>query len=69
MHASDDFGTRLMFLIHLQGMWVWLADHDLDSGGSQQISLYSGRGLMSESQGPVWLIGTGTSIPSPLEIA
>lgn len=40
-------------------MWVWLADHDLDAGGSPQISLFSGRGLLSESQGPVWLIGTG----------
>ena len=40
-------------------MWVWLADHDLDSGGSTQISLWSGRGILSESQGPVWLIGTG----------
>ena len=44
-------------------MWVWLADHDLDSGGSQQISLWSNGGIMSESQGPVWLIGTGASFP------
>ena len=43
----------------MQGMWVWPADHDLDSGGSPQISLWSGGGIMSESQGPVWLIGTG----------
>lgn len=41
-------------------MWVWLADHDLDSGGSPQISLWSGRGILSESQGPVWLIGTAS---------
>ena len=41
-------------------MWIWLADHDLD--GSDQISLYSGHGLMSESQGPVWMIGTGMSL-------
>ncbi|KAI0339777.1 glucan 1,3-beta-glucosidase [Trametopsis cervina] len=44
---------------YLEGMWVWLADHDLDSPGSPQISLWSGRGVLSESQGPVWLIGTG----------
>lgn len=24
-----------------------------------QVSLYSGRGILSESQGPVWMIGTG----------
>ncbi|KAJ3543670.1 hypothetical protein NM688_g5834 [Phlebia brevispora] len=41
---------------YLEGMWVWLADHDLDGG--ENLSLYSGRGLMSESQGPVWMIGT-----------
>ncbi|OBZ70776.1 Glucan 1,3-beta-glucosidase [Grifola frondosa] len=44
---------------YLEGLWVWLADHDMDSGGTQ-ISLYSGRGIMSESQGPVWLIGTAS---------
>lgn len=42
--------------------WVWLADHDLDGDGSSQISLYSGRGILSESKGPVWMIGTGGSL-------
>ncbi|CAL1707953.1 unnamed protein product [Somion occarium] len=45
---------------YLEGLWAWNADHDLDSGGSGQISLFSGRGIYSESQGPVWLIGTGS---------
>ncbi|PSR72174.1 hypothetical protein PHLCEN_2v11966 [Hermanssonia centrifuga] len=35
-------------------------DHDLDTPGSAQITLYSGRGVLSESQGPVWLIGTAS---------
>lgn len=48
-------------------MWIWLADHDLDSGGNDQISLWSGRGLFSESQGPVWLIGTACK-PSAFSI-
>ncbi|TFK67130.1 exo-beta-1,3-glucanase [Pluteus cervinus] len=43
---------------YLEGTWVWLADHDLDGDG--QISIYSGRGILSESQGPVWMIGTGS---------
>ncbi|EIN04108.1 exo-beta-1,3-glucanase [Punctularia strigosozonata HHB-11173 SS5] len=44
---------------YLEGTWVWLADHDLDYGeGSTQITLFSGRGILSESQGPVWMIGT-----------
>ena len=44
---------------YLEGLWVWLADHALDPN-HQQISIYSGRGFLSESQGPVWLIGTGS---------
>ncbi|KAH9951962.1 exo-beta-1,3-glucanase [Amylocystis lapponica] len=43
---------------YLEGTWVWLADHDLD--GSEQITLFSGRGILSESAGPVWLIGTAS---------
>ncbi|KAJ7582651.1 exo-beta-1,3-glucanase [Mycena floridula] len=45
---------------YLEGTWVWLADHDLDGNGITQISLYSGRGILSESAGPVWLIGTAS---------
>ncbi|KAJ3492335.1 hypothetical protein NLI96_g51 [Meripilus lineatus] len=43
---------------YLEGTWVWLADHDLD--GTEQLTLFSGRGILSESAGPVWLIGTGS---------
>ncbi|KAJ7702297.1 pectin lyase fold/virulence factor [Mycena rosella] len=45
---------------YLEGTWVWLADHDLDQSGQAQVSLYSGRGILSESAGPVWLIGTAS---------
>lgn len=41
-----------------QGTWVWTADHDMDSSSQSQISIYAGRGILSESKGPVWLIGT-----------
>ena len=44
--------------LQVQGTWVWLADHDLDSATQGQITLYSGRGILSESEGPVWMIGT-----------
>lgn len=44
---------------YLEGTWVWLADHDLDVATGDQVSLYSGRGILSQSQGPVWMIGTG----------
>ncbi|KAH9921800.1 beta-1,3-glucanase [Fomitopsis serialis] len=43
---------------YLEGTWVWLADHDLDGDGKSQITVYSGRGVLSESQGPVWMVGT-----------
>ena len=45
---------------YFEGTWIWLADHDFDTLNSDQTTIYSGRGLLSESQGPVWLIGTGS---------
>ncbi|KIY65201.1 glycoside hydrolase family 55 protein [Cylindrobasidium torrendii FP15055 ss-10] len=44
---------------YLEGTWIWLADHDLDLPGEKQMSLYAARGVLSESEGPVWMIGTG----------
>jgi hypothetical protein len=34
---------------YIEGFWLWLGDHDLDNG---QMSVFSGRGILSESQGP-----------------
>jgi len=45
---------------YLEGTWVWLADHDLDGDGISRVTLFSGRGILSESQGPVWMIGTSS---------
>ncbi|KAF9044161.1 exo-beta-1,3-glucanase [Panaeolus papilionaceus] len=47
---------------YFEGTWVWLADHDLDTTatGEEQLTAYSGRGILSESQGPVWMIGTAS---------
>ncbi|GJJ12295.1 hypothetical protein Clacol_006536 [Clathrus columnatus] len=42
---------------YFEGTWIWLGDHDLDNN-HDQITVFSGRGLLSESKGPVWLIGT-----------
>jgi len=39
-----------------EGSWMWTADHDLDGGS--QLSIFTGRGIFIESQGPVWLYGT-----------
>ncbi|KIY68777.1 glycoside hydrolase family 55 protein [Cylindrobasidium torrendii FP15055 ss-10] len=45
---------------YLEGTWVWLADHFMDGDGYSRLSLYSGRGILSHSSGPVWMIGTGS---------
>ncbi|KAJ7157275.1 exo-beta-1,3-glucanase [Mycena filopes] len=45
---------------YLEGTWVLLADHDLDVASQAQISVFSGRGILSESAGPVWMIGTAS---------
>ncbi|PPQ70366.1 hypothetical protein CVT24_013141 [Panaeolus cyanescens] len=45
---------------YIEGAWFWLSDHDLDLSGEAQVTVYSGRGILSESQGPVWLIGTAS---------
>ncbi|KAL9936319.1 hypothetical protein V8E36_005161 [Tilletia maclaganii] len=50
---------------YLSGTWVWLADHDLDRyvpGVSDQISLYSGRGIFVDNKrgGPIWMYGVGS---------
>ncbi|KZT08185.1 glycoside hydrolase family 55 protein [Laetiporus sulphureus 93-53] len=64
--SSDCFAAFLSLHLtptsnaYLESTWVWLADHDLDGDGRSQITVYSGRGILSESAGPVWMIGTGS---------
>ncbi|KAI0928651.1 hypothetical protein AcV5_006151 [Taiwanofungus camphoratus] len=51
---------------YLEGTWVWLADHDLDGDGTSRLTLFSGRGILSESAGPVWMIGTSCTLRNSL---
>ncbi|GJJ08001.1 hypothetical protein Clacol_002208 [Clathrus columnatus] len=44
---------------YIEAMWVWLGDHDLD-GNNGQVNVFSGRGILSQSKGPVWFIGTAS---------
>ncbi|CAI7678522.1 unnamed protein product [Penicillium pancosmium] len=44
--------------VYLDNVWLWTADHDLDSADNTQISVYTGRGLLVEGQN-IWLYGTG----------
>lgn len=50
---------------YFENTWFWVADHDLDlpekrAANDTQVSLFNGRGLLIESQGPVWLWGTSS---------
>ncbi|KAJ5779779.1 hypothetical protein N7457_007499 [Penicillium paradoxum] len=44
---------------YLENVWLWTADHDLESPTNTQISVYTGRGLLIEGKN-VWLYGTGS---------
>ena len=46
--------------IYLENNWAWVADHELDLSDHNQINIYNGRGILVESQGPVWMYGTSS---------
>ncbi|KAH8658833.1 pectate lyase superfamily protein-domain-containing protein [Tricladium varicosporioides] len=47
--------------VYLENNWFWVADHELDIKGNNQINIYNGRGVLIESdQGPVWMYGTSS---------
>lgn len=43
--------------VYLENSWLWTADHEMDIPGQTQITVFTGRGLLIESPGPVWLYG------------
>ena len=45
---------------YVENSWVWTADHELDLDDHHQINVYTGRGVLIESQKPVWLWGTAS---------
>jgi glucan 1,3-beta-glucosidase len=45
---------------YLEGTWVWAADHDMEDTAQGQTSVFAGRGILSESAGPMWFIGTAS---------
>lgn len=46
---------------YLENNWFWVADHSLEpSAKSQQIDIFNGRGVLIETQGPVWGFGTSS---------
>jgi glucan 1,3-beta-glucosidase len=45
---------------YIENCWFWTADHELDLEDHNQINVYTGRGVLIESQSPVWLWGTSS---------
>ncbi|KAF2202472.1 pectin lyase-like protein [Delitschia confertaspora ATCC 74209] len=45
---------------YFENVWLWTADHELDLSDHSKIDIYNGRGMLVESQGPVWLWGTAS---------
>ncbi|KAF4230317.1 hypothetical protein CNMCM6805_000807 [Aspergillus fumigatiaffinis] len=45
---------------YIENAWFWTADHELDLADHNQINIYNGRGVLVESNGPVWLYGTAS---------
>lgn len=52
--------TKSARSVYIENSWYWVADHDLDRKDHGQINIYNGRGVLVESQGPVWLYGTSS---------
>ena len=45
---------------YIENSWAWTADHELDLQDHGQVSIYTGRGILIEGNGPVWLYGTAS---------
>jgi hypothetical protein len=50
---------------YFENVWAWVADHDNDDSlynnpdpMGNQVSIYGARGMLIESQGPSWFVGT-----------
>lgn len=65
-HGVNDLCIGSFLLMHVThsasmimvNVWGWVADHELDLTDHNQIDIYNGRGILVESQGPVWMYGT-----------
>nr|OQO26207.1 hypothetical protein B0A51_06006 [Rachicladosporium sp. CCFEE 5018] len=65
-HGASKTCYAAFLLLHLtktaslvmSNNWGWVADHEMDLADHNQIEVYNGRGLLVESQGPVWIYGS-----------
>ena len=44
----------------MENNWMWVADHEFDQAPNNQINIWNGRGVLIESQGPVWMYGSSS---------
>jgi hypothetical protein len=45
--------------LYLENVWLWVADHDVEDPLVTRITVYAGRGFLSQStNGNIWLVGT-----------
>lgn len=45
--------------LYMENIWAWTSDHNLDGPDFGQITIYNGRGILTEStEGPVWFYST-----------
>jgi len=45
--------------LYMENIWAWTSDHNLDGPDFGQISIYNGRGILTETtEGPVWFYST-----------
>lgn len=44
--------------LYMSNNWGWVSDHELDLPDHNQINIWNGRGMLIESQGPVWVLGS-----------
>ncbi|XWW97896.1 hypothetical protein V2A60_005892 [Cordyceps javanica] len=71
-NSGCNAGSALMHITksgsgYFENVWLWVADHDIDdpdwdddNNFMTQCSVYVSRGLLVESQYPVWLYGTSS---------
>ena len=45
---------------YIENAWAWTSDHELDQAPNNQINIFTGRGILIESQQPTWLYGTAS---------
>lgn len=46
--------TKSASNVYLENVWLWTADHDIDSANNTRVSIYTGRGLLVEGSN-IWL--------------